>query len=420
MKITFIFSCCLAKIFEDMMKRRRKKWMLLSVVVLVLVVVMVALRDAMLASRIICSTTDILHNHITLLCKEVENDAKLPHGHTLSSQDLCRELCVADVPSRITCHTFHLNKPTVFTLYGSGKKVIKSVIKPEDQEESIGESAADEEEVYWKLKSGNQYFPTKDNLQSMVNIYISNFVGNDIDKAIISKLLNLSKLYHSETETLANHRNFWLLIQDHEFLTSFAFEKLQLFPSVLGTCGTYYAMQHLEPLTENPMLPFELTWRKRLWKALDIIKYIRQLETVWTEPIHLCDVKHDHFGWNDKGKVMFLDLDSVLPETSLLKTMENTPHCSDNEDCSYFDCKGRCHLKTSKCELKRTNTNLQVICDKIFLGNTESLFSLYGLLVSYEANEELREALELCKTNRGMTVDGMVDVLTKASNSLLY
>ncbi|KAG7171296.1 divergent protein kinase domain 1C-like [Homarus americanus] len=424
MKITFLFSCCIAKLIDDMLvnRRKRRRCIFWSVVVgsLVTVFIVVIVRDTLFASKFICSTDDIINNHITELCEEVKNDAEQSDGHLLSNQDLCKELCVEDLSSKITCHKFHLNKPAVFTLDNGRKKVVKSVIKMEDREEPIGETSTEEDEVYWKLKSGSQYFPSKDDLLSMSSVYINNFIGNDIDKGIIIKLMNMSNLYHTETETLVNHVNFWLLLQDNEFLTSLIFEKLKLFPSVLRTCGTYYAMQYLEPLTENPMLPFTLTWRKRLWKALDIIKYVGQLETIWKEPLHLCDVKHDHFGWDDEGKVMFLDLDAILPETSLLRTMENTPHCSDNDDCSYFDCKGRCHHRTSKCELDRSNTNLQVICDKIFLGNTDGLFSLYGLLVSHEANEELSEALELCKTNRGMTVDGMIDVIMKASNVLLY
>nr|XP_045600964.1 uncharacterized protein LOC123759742 isoform X2 [Procambarus clarkii] len=171
MKITFLFSCCVAKLFEDMLmnRRKRKKCILWSMVVSVFLIMMLvaAVRHALFASRIICSTHDILHNHITQLCEEVENDAKLLHGHTLSDQELCKELCVPDVPSRIMCHTFHLNKPAVFTLNGSSKKVIKSVIKLEEREEPIDETPAEQDEVYWKLKSGNQYFPTKDDLLSM-------------------------------------------------------------------------------------------------------------------------------------------------------------------------------------------------------------------------------------------------------------
>ncbi|ROT84403.1 putative protein FAM69C [Penaeus vannamei] len=321
-----------------------------------------------------------------MTCKGLAEQKKNhPPVGAISENKLCQELCGQDVSSQLACHTFHLNKPTVFTLNNGHKKVIKSVISTEDREEAVDEPD-EASEVYWNKKSGEQYFPTREELQSMAITYASNFIGHNINKDSISKLMDENNLYKTGTEIV----------------------------------DSYYAVEYLTPLTENAMRPFSLTWRERLWKGLDILRYIRKLETIYTEHIHLCDIKHSHFGWNKSGNVMFLDLDSVLPENALLKIMENTPSCSEDEDCSYFDCKGRCHLRTSKCELERVNTNLQVVCDKVFLGNTDSVISLYGLLVSYEGNEELSEALELCKTNKGMTVDGMLDVLIRASNHLLY
>ena len=253
----------------------------------------------------------------------------------------------------------------------------------------------------------------------MVNIYVGNFIDGEVSADMLSRLTEHSNVYQADTESLVNHRNFWLLMEDREFLTSLLFEEENLFPKVVGTCGIYYSMEYFQPLTENALRPFNLSWRERLWKALDIIKFVGRMDTAWKEPMHLCDVKHDHFGWKS-GKVRFLDLDAILTESVLIKTMEHTPACAENEDCSYFDCKGRCHQKTAKCDLERTNTNLQVICDKIFLGNTDSFISVYGLLTSYEANEELQDALELCRTNKGMTVDGMSEVIQKAANLLLY
>lgn len=276
------------------------------------------------------------------------------------------------------------------------------------------------QEIYWSKKVEHHKIPSKEDFLYLVTTYVNNFVGSEVSQEVITNLLNYSRLYITETESPVSHYNFGQFIQDHEFLSAIVFEKLRLFPKVSGVCGTYYAVQYFEPLTRNPMQPFSLSWRGRLWKALDILKYIGQLETAGREPLHLCDVKHDHFGWNGAGSLAFLDLDSVLYESSLLSMMENTPHCSTHEDCSYFDCKGRCHLRTNRCELERSNTNLQVICNKIFLGNSDSVLSFYGMLVSAEAPEELEEALELCRTNRGMTVDSMLDVVSRASNALMF
>lgn len=77
--------------------------------------------------------------------------------------------------------------------------------------------------------------------------------------------------------------------------------------------------------------------------------------------LHMCDLKWEHFGVslnfssssvetaqftnNAPPKVAvdvkLLDLDAVLSESSLKLNMDNTP-CESDEDCDYFDCKGKC------------------------------------------------------------------------------
>ncbi|KAK7071019.1 Family with sequence similarity 69 member C [Halocaridina rubra] len=402
-------------------RRKRRKCIFWTLVfgILISLFIAVSIRDVLIASSFICTTEDVLKNHINNLCLEVKNEVIVSNNLVESSENLCEDLCVEDISSKVECKTFHLNKPTVFTYDNGRKKIVKSAINAKEREEAVSDSD-DVEEEYWNSKSTQPYFPTKDEFTHMVNIYIGNFIDGEVNQDMVLSLLSHSNVYQTNTESLSTHKNFWLLTQDHEYLTSIIFEEYNLFPKVLSTCGAYYSMEYFTPLTENAMRPYKLQWRERLWKALDIMKYVGQLENAWVEPLHICDVKHDHFGWSEDGKVRFLDLDSIFTESVLLKTMENTPVCINNEDCSYFDCKGRCHVKMARCELERTNTNLQVICDKIFLGNTDGLISLYGLLVSHEANEELSEALEICRTNRGMTFDGMMEVITKASNHLMY
>lgn len=417
MKISFLLPCCIAKFIEDMIinRRKRKRMLVWSAVVggtMVVLLAVLAVREMLLASSFLCTTSHVINNHITALCAEVGRE---------TDQELCRELCAEDVAARITCHTLHLNKPAVFTLSSHGnKRVVKSAIDAAEREVPVDGLQNDPDDMYWNQRIGQENIPSKEDFLTQVTTYVNNFVGSDVGWEVISNLVNYSRLYSTETESPVKHKNFGQFIQDHEFLTAVVFEKLHLFPKIAGICGTYYAMQYFEPLTRNPMQPFSLSWRSRLWKALDILKYIGQLETAGREPLHLCDVKHDHFGWDEGGSLAFLDLDCVLYESSLLKMMENTPYCSNHEDCSYFDCKGRCHHRTNRCEVERSNTNLQVICDKIFLGNTDSLLSLYGLLVSDETTEDLEEALQLCRTNRGMTVDSMIDIVNKASNALMF
>lgn len=71
MKITFLLPCCIAKFIEDMiMNRRKRKRVLLwsSVIAMVIVVLAVmTVREMLLASSFLCTTSDVINNHISVL-----------------------------------------------------------------------------------------------------------------------------------------------------------------------------------------------------------------------------------------------------------------------------------------------------------------------------------------------------------------
>jgi len=60
---------------------------------------------------------------------------------------------------------------------------------------------------------------------------------------------------------------------------------------------------------------------------LAILDLLDELETVFEEPIHLCDVKPEHFGISDTGRVKFLDLDSVFLKPYLGKVYFRVTQC---------------------------------------------------------------------------------------------
>lgn len=91
----------------------------------------------------------------------------------------------------------------------------------------------------------------------------------------------------------------------------------------------------------------------------------------------MCDLKWEHFGigvnlstssafsggYGSNGQqgriptdVKLLDLDAVLSESSLKLNMDSTP-CESDEDCDYFDCKGRCVQVCFTLNLNRVQIN---------------------------------------------------------------
>ncbi|XP_016112182.1 protein FAM69C-like [Sinocyclocheilus grahami] len=41
-------------------------------------------------------------------------------------------------------------------------------------------------------------------------------------------------------------------------------------------------------------------------------------------------------------------------------------NCTSDNDCNFFDCISKCDKAKNRCGPKRSNSNLQVICEKIF------------------------------------------------------
>jgi hypothetical protein len=53
--------------------------------------------------------------------------------------------------------------------------------------------------------------------------------------------------------------------------------------------------------------------------ALAILEFVDELESVFRQPMHLCDVKASHFGIAGDAKIKFLDLDAVFQKSILGK-----------------------------------------------------------------------------------------------------
>lgn len=183
------------------------------------------------------------------------------------------------------------------------------------------------------------------------------------------QLERLSRLRTSKIETEATKRklemeNVWPLMQEQEYIMTILFEDRDVFPQLIGTCGTFYAVEYIRPI-ETPTTVLALSdskpeWAKRVKLAVMILDLLQELQTVFPEPLYLCDVKINHFGLPLGGqKLKFLDLDAVFPKSVLNKIINNNKECERNEDCDYFDCRSICSKKM-RCESPVANNNLQV------------------------------------------------------------
>ncbi|MEQ2251330.1 hypothetical protein ILYODFUR_009856 [Ilyodon furcidens] len=74
-------------------------------------------------------------------------------------------------------------------------------------------------------------------------------------------------------------------------------------------------------------------------------------------------------------------------------------NCSSDDDCNFFDCSSRCDPVKHRCSPRRRNTNLQVICEKIF----RPWFSptLLGAKAGLPLQVELQRAVQECSETDG-------------------
>ena len=117
-------------------------------------------------------------------------------------------------------------------------------------------------------------------------------------------------------------KTMWSLLQDDEYVFSKLGQDLNLFPTIYGNCGSLYIVEEVEPLSFKSAsswgkeIPFK-EFAKRATIAMAIIDFLDELDTVFEEPLHLCDIKTSHFGISKHGQVKFLDLDAIFAKSIL-------------------------------------------------------------------------------------------------------
>ncbi|KAG8244507.1 Family with sequence similarity 69 member C [Homalodisca vitripennis] len=252
----------------------------------------------------------------------------------------------------------------------------------------------------------------------------------------------------------------WGLLQDNEYLLAALYADRDVFPRVLGSCGQYFALEYLEPALEghvgrtlaremlnalqtsttttetsqctgcnmktvptmrnivanfplmhsnlptlagtwvavNIVVSEEGSWPARIKLAVLILDLLQEIDNSLSEGFSFCDVKPSHFGLSpSSGKIKFLDLDVALPRAIVNTVTADGSSCRVNSDCSLFDCRSRCNTDTHRCDSPQTNDNLQIVCEKIFLGWTVSgSVIMPGLLMAPQTPSTLASLLRQC------------------------
>lgn len=335
---------------------------------------------------------------ISNLCEDVES------GQAIGS--LCKEFCSGALNSHI-CEAFHGGKEVVFSAQFHGNSVYVKGRKSDIYKNQ-------EENLFWKDENGTEHFPSISEFKTIVKAHLLHNFNVTYSERVFYNLWKppIKVESFSSTQNLLlqklSLKTLWGLLQDPEFVTLSVFQHVDIFPELYGTCGGFYVVEELKHIQYPSFVPssnFKI-FVKNVKIALGILDLLTVLDNSFGEPVYLCDVKKDHFGISDFGKVKVLDLDNVYLKSIIDRSIGETTLCEKHSDCDFFDCKGSCDLVRHKCFTGVTNNNLQNICEKIFLG-TVTGFDGYsnGLLSSSHSTKALMNLLNEC-SNPSSAKDG--------------
>ncbi|XP_049873955.1 divergent protein kinase domain 1C isoform X2 [Pectinophora gossypiella] len=332
--------------------------------------------------KLLCSNMQPLQ-HIQNVCNSYTS------GNSVGN--LCGDLCQASGVPSLSCHNFYQEKEAVFSgAWGNTSVVFKSAKRSNDGDL-----------LYWLDASKKRIYPTEDDFSNMIKNQIKskfNIVINEIDAHKMSYVVNSAKWPNRHTEM----ENVWSLMQDNEYLALVLYDKFAVFPKLVGSCGTLYAVQKLNSISGfwhlMTMYDSQEEWLKRIRIAILILDFLMHLESGLPEPVLICNVKMNHFGVTDDFKrIMYLDLDSVHPLSIANRMTGDSSQCKRHSDCDYLNCRSFCNLISRRCEHGVANNNLQIVCERIFLGWVMSgRVMVPGLLLGPRAPRVLVELLELC------------------------
>uniref|UniRef100_G1SKV3 Divergent protein kinase domain 1C n=1 Tax=Oryctolagus cuniculus TaxID=9986 RepID=G1SKV3_RABIT len=192
----------------------------------------------------------------------------------------------------------------------------------------------------------------------------------------------------------------WALLQQEEYVYLSLLQGLSRHvPPVLGSCGHFYAVEHLAAGSPRHQALFPLEQKQARARAqavsriaLSFLDMVGHFDHDFSHRLHLCDIKPENFAIRRDLTVVAIDVDMAFFEPKMKEILEQ--NCTGDEDCNFFDCFSKCDLQVNKCGAHRVNSNLQVICDKIF----RHWFSttLRDSAVPLQRQLQLREAVREC------------------------
>ncbi|MBN3302792.1 FA69C protein, partial [Amia calva] len=319
------------------------------------------------------------------------------YGQGILSGDLCEDLCILHRVVYKRCLYYENGKKVIEADWQGRPIVLKSKLENFSAYETFG-----------LLEYQDMHEISPMDIVFYAAMEIKNSLGLELKNTTVPRLWTTELQERTVPYTRAELASMWALMQQEEYTFFRILQDLSTHVvKVLGSCGHFYAVEYLIAghMWHQNLFPLEgligpstaihssRALREAIHKiALSFLDMVRHFEDDFSYRLHLCDIKPENFAVRNDLTVVAIDVDMAFFEPKMQDILEQ--NCTHDEDCNFFDCVSKCDLKKNKCGSKRVNSNLQVICDKIF----RHWFSptLIGARASLPLQVQLQRAVQKC------------------------
>ncbi|XP_005373237.2 PREDICTED: protein FAM69C [Chinchilla lanigera] len=312
--------------------------------------------------------------------------------------DLCEDLCVARELLYQRCLYYERGKKVLQAQWRGRPVVLKSKREAFSSFPALGLLEAE-------TGQGAQGVPEAE-LLLMVAAEVKNALGLELPNSSMGSLWP----GHWGPGWRRQLASAWSLLQQEEYVYFSLLQDLSrhVLP-VLGSCGHFYAVEYLAagsprhstlfPLDEAAPQGGQAQAKAISHIALSFLDMVSHFENDFSHRLHLCDIKPENFAIRRDFTVVAIDVDMAFFEPKMREILEQ--NCTGDEDCNFFDCFSKCDLRINRCGAQRVNSNLQVICNKIFHHWFSS--SPRSPAVSFPLRLQLQQAVRECAGSAGLS-----------------
>lgn len=249
----------------------------------------------------------------------------------------------------------------------------------------------------WIDHQGELNYPTATEFTNLVRRLILFNFNRTLPQEQLNALVQL-KNEHNQVLFHASQAAAWNLIQDNDFLIASLFEDKELFPRIYGSCGTIFFSEYLgQPVRVERGAELSLGgWKMNIKMAVLIMDFIEELEQ---SNLVMCDIDTNHFGIVD-NRMKYGDMTIIFSTIFINRILRSGKTCTTDDDCSYKGCKSVCNRQARVCAENQINSNLQLVCEKVFQGTP----SQPGILYWNRTPKALKHLIDRC-ANPQMTRD---------------